>query len=125
MPMKDALRFVDSDMHIVEPPDLFERYLDSRFKTRVNVPIGSDGRPSRGPAAGLMLIDGQSMSDSDLQQCRKRVRPAQTGTTQPLSGSRLFDFGRLDFAIERNYNAEAQVMCMEMEGVDIAVPYPT
>jgi len=26
--MKDGLRFVDCDMHIMEPPDLFERYLD-------------------------------------------------------------------------------------------------
>ena len=25
--MKDGLRFVDSDMHVMEPPDLFDRYL--------------------------------------------------------------------------------------------------
>jgi len=61
----------------------------------------------------------------DLQQYRKRVRPAQTQSTQLLSGSRLFDTGRLDFAIERDYDPEAQVMGMAMEGVDIAVLYPT
>jgi len=38
--MKDGLRFVDSDMHIMEPPDLFDRYLDAKFKHRVGVPIG-------------------------------------------------------------------------------------
>ena len=27
----------------------------------------------------------------------------------------------MDFAIERNFDAEAQVMAMEMEGIDIAV----
>lgn len=27
--MKDGLRFVDSDMHVQEPGDLFVRYLDS------------------------------------------------------------------------------------------------
>src|SRR5207247_974162 len=32
---------------------------------------------------------------------------------------------RLDFAVERDYDAEAQVMGMEQEGVDIAVLYPT
>ena len=32
--MKDGLRFVDSDMHVMEPPDLFERYLDPKFKER-------------------------------------------------------------------------------------------
>jgi len=113
--MKDGLRFVDSDMHIMEPPDLFDRYLDPAFKHRVSVPVGADGRPKRG-VAGLTIIDGLPTSDMDLQQYRKRVRPAASQTTQPLSGSRLFDTGRLDFAIERDYNAEAQVMGMELEG---------
>ncbi len=122
--MKDGLRFVDSDMHIMEPPDLFERYLDPRFKDRVSVPVGADGRPNRGPS-GLILIDGLPTSDADLQQYRKRIRRGPTQSTQPLSGSRIADTGRLDFAVERDYNAEAQVMGLEMEGVDIAVLYPT
>ena len=84
--MKDGLRFVDSDMHIMEPPDLFDRYLDPAFKHRVSVPVGADGRPKRG-VAGLTIIDGLPTSDIDLQQYRKRVRPAASQTTQPLSGS--------------------------------------
>ena len=123
--MKDGLRFVDSDMHIMEPPDLFERYLDPKFKDRVSVPVGADGRPTRGWAAGLIIVDGVPISDADLQQYRKRHRSGSTQSSQPLSGSRIFDTGRLDFAVERDYNAEAQVMGMEMEGVDIAVLYPT
>jgi predicted TIM-barrel fold metal-dependent hydrolase len=122
--MKDGLRFVDSDMHIMEPPDLFDRYLDPKFKDRVSVPIGADGRAKRG-AAGLTVIDGLPTSDMDLQQYRKRVRNSGPQSTQPLSGSRLFDTGRLDFAVARDYDAVAQVMGMEMEGVDIAVNYPT
>jgi uncharacterized protein len=123
--MKDGLRFVDSDMHIMEPPDLFPRYLDPKFKDRVSVPIGADGRPTRGWAAGLIVVDGELISDADLQQYRKRRRSNPTHSGQPLSGSRLYDAGRLDFAIERKSNAEAQVMGMAMEGVDIAVLYPT
>ena len=123
--MKDGLRFVDSDMHVMEPPDLFDRYLDPAFKHRVSVPVGADGRPSRGPAAGLIVVDGQQISDADLQQYRKRTRRGPSQSTQPLSGSRLYDTGRLDFAVERDYNPEAQVMGMAMEGVDIAVLYPT
>src|SRR5262249_17200172 len=122
--MKDGLRFVDSDMHIMEPPDLFDRYLDPKFKHRISVPVGSDGKPNRGPS-GLMSIDGLPSSDMDLQQYRKRVRPSNTQSTQLLSNSRIFDTGRLDFAIERDYDPQAQVMGMAMEGVDIAVLYPT
>ena len=66
--------------------------------------------------------------DTDLQQYRKRNRPHTPGavhSTQPLSGSRIAEEGRLDFAMARNYNAEAQVMGMEIEGIDIAVLFPT
>jgi predicted TIM-barrel fold metal-dependent hydrolase len=121
-PMKDGLRFVDCDMHIMEPVDLFDRYLDGRFKDRVMLQIGADGRPRR----GTIVIDGlPTTRDAEMQQYRKRNRPGTTHSTQPLSGSRLADTGRLDFAIDRKYNAEAQVMGMAMEGVDIAVLYPT
>ena len=41
--MKDGMRFVDCDMHIMEPVDLFERYLDRRFRDRVTLPVGADG----------------------------------------------------------------------------------
>ena len=39
--MKDGLRFVDCDMHVMEPADLFERYLDPIFRDRVTVNIDS------------------------------------------------------------------------------------
>ncbi len=122
--MKDNMRFVDSDMHVMEPPDLFERYLDPKFRDRVILPIGANGRPKRGP----IMIDGLPTSmDADLQQYRKRSSSgtAAIDTTQPLSNSRIQSSGRLDFAIKRNYDAEAQVMGMAIEGIDVAVLYPT
>src|SRR5688500_20325154 len=85
--MKDGLRFVDCDMHIMEPPDLFERYLDKRFRDRVSLPIGKDGRPVR----GTIVIDGlPTTQDAELQQYRKKSKPGDTAnSTQPLSGSRI------------------------------------
>ncbi len=120
--MKDGLRFVDCDMHIMEPPDLFDRYLDPKFKDRVTVSIGTDGRPQRGP----IFIDGMPTSlDVHMQKYRKRNSSGKANASQPLSGSRIAQEGRLDFAVERQYNAEAQVMGMEIEGIDIGVLYPT
>ena len=43
--MKDGLRFVDCDMHVEEPPDLFSRYLDPRFKDRVVLSMQASGEP--------------------------------------------------------------------------------
>jgi len=74
------------------------------------------------------VIDGlPTTMDAEMQQYRKRSRAGggDAHSTQPLSGSRLQSTNRLDFAIERNYDPEAQVMGMAIEGVDIAVLYPT
>ena len=122
--MKDGLRFVDSDMHVMEPPDLFERYLDPRFRDRVTIAVGANGQARRGP----LIIDGlPATGDLDMQQYRKpgSSKKNTANTSQPLSGSRLQGSGRLDFAIERKYNGEAQVRGMAIEGIDIAVLYPT
>ena len=120
--MKDGLRFVDCDMHIMEPPDLFERYLDPKFRDRVILPVGADGRAEARHHRHRRAADHAGRRAAAVPQARRG--PAPPHSTQPLSGSRLADTGRLDFAIERNYDPEAQVMGMAMEGVDIAVLYP-
>ena len=83
--MKDGLRFVDCDMHIMEPPDLFANYLDPQFKDRVIIPVGADGKPCRGP----LVIDGQPTTmDVELQKYRKPSHSNSPHSSQPLSGSR-------------------------------------
>ena len=96
--MKDGMRFVDCDMHIMEPVDLFDRYLDREFRDRVTLPIGADGKQTR----GMIVIDGQPTTyDLETQQHRKPHRGiVKSDTSQPLSGSRIANSGRLDFAIE-------------------------
>src|SRR2546427_11835634 len=94
--MKDGLRFVDCDMHIMEPVDLFDRYLDARFKDRVNLQVGADGRPRR----GTIDIDGlPTTQDADLQQYRKRNRPGTTHSTQAPLGSAVAQTVRLALRI--------------------------
>ena len=78
--MKDGLRFVDCDMHIMEPVDLFERYLDARFKDRVMLQVGADGRPRR----GTIVIDGlPTTRDAELQQYRKKSKPGDSAPANP------------------------------------------
>src|SRR6266487_2962466 len=75
--MKDGLRFVDCDMHIMEPPDLFEKYLEPKFRSRVSLPIGADGRP-QAPTAPSRSRDpgsptrGVSISPSSASTTRWR-----------------------------------------------------
>lgn len=110
--MKDGYRFVDCDMHIMEPPDLFERYLDTRFKERVTT------IPQRRKvyARPKWLIDGVPLSRDGFITQYNRVSEAK---------SRERSEHILTFAIKRCYDQEAQLIGMEMEGVDIAVLFPT
>ena len=129
--MKDGLKFVDSDMHIMEPADIFDKYLDPAFKSRITMPVDAHGKLVRGE----WIIDDLPVTpDMELQQHRKWNRRQSDGDLESghdpsqfadFSSSRLAKTGRMDFAIERDYNAEAQVMAMEMEGVDIATIFPT
>ena len=60
--MKEGYRFVDCDMHIMEPPDLFDKYLDPEFKHRVTSsvrrtnggPTGMRGTQFAPPGTGVV-----------------------------------------------------------------------
>ena len=87
--MKDGMRFVDCDMHVMEPADLFDRYLDPKFADRVI----SDG-PRGGAGAGRVVIDGLSRTgDDDSQQYRKRNPKVAANDRQPLPSAAV-DEGR-------------------------------
>ena len=87
--MKDGLRFVDCDMHVMEPSDLFDKYLDPKLKHRVLTPVGADGKTSRGMR---IVIDGFPRTvDEDTQQYRKPTRSVTADSNQPLSSSRMYN----------------------------------
>ena len=115
--MKNGYRFVDCDMHIMEPPDLFAKYLDPEFKPRVT----SSLKRMEGGATGMRgrptwYFDGQPLSnDGNISQYNR--------TRGPLVSKRANT--TVMFAVERGYDAEAQVMGMAVEGIDIAVLFPT
>ena len=52
--MKNGFRVVDADRHIIEPADLFERYMEPAFRGRVE------------PRArqGVRMVDGELVSDA-------------------------------------------------------------
>ena len=69
--MKDDLRFVDSDMHVMEPPDLFERYLDPAFRDRVILP-----RPAPPSVRLVILVGAESPGEWPAGSGRGRGRSA-------------------------------------------------
>ncbi len=107
---KNGFQIIDSDMHIMEPPDLWERYIDKKFASRA--PRGVISRNVR----DLRLVhpDGREWSRNTTPQS-DTARGHNFDQKQNI-------FGR-DAA--RGWTSEVQLEAMDREGIDVAVLYPT
>ena len=102
--MKDGFKVFDSDMHVLEPVDLWERYIDPPFRHRA--PRGTQRKATD---VGV-TVDG---ADQFLLSARI---------------ARVSFPGGLDrFAedIECGFDAAAQLRAMDREGIDVTVLYPS
>lgn len=62
--MKNGLRIIDSDMHIMEPLDLWDRHMEVRFKERAPRPVRV---PTRGRNDAPLLT--MKPSEYFMRQC--------------------------------------------------------
>ena len=113
--MKNGFKVMDSDMHIMEPLDLWERYIDAPFKLygpRM-VPV-----PSRG-GLNLFLLGGKEPREGS---------PALVNDVRTISrrqAGSVVSEDTMEFAIRQGFNAKSQVEAMDIEGIDVAVLFPT
>lgn len=105
--MKDGLKILDSDMHVREPADLWERYMEPEWLDRAPRIIGSTSRSS-----AMVLLDGKIL---------KGYSPTHRGG--------IFDAARIDAEIAdaraRGFDGRSQIEAMDREGLDVAVLYPS
>ncbi len=112
--MKHGFKIMDSDMHIMEPLDLWERYLDQRYQDRAPKLLGAGG--SRQP---LVLLNGREMpgamnSVRDLLHVRRNRKQAEWSLVKAIA-----------FAEKQGFDSKSQLEAMNMEGLDVAVLYPS
>jgi len=107
---KQGFKILDSDMHVMEPPDLWERYIDTKYKSQAPRGVISDNvRDLR-----MVYPDGRDWA-------RKTIR--QKGSEPGHNFERNQKLYR-SYA-ERGWTAEVQIEAMDIEGIDVAVLYPT
>lgn len=107
---RNGFRILDSDLHIMEPPDLWQRFTDAKF--RHLAPIGKndvirdlrlvhpDGRPWGMPPIPVANILGAGRT---FKRDEKRYR----------------------YYHDNKWSAKVQLEAMDLEGIDIATLYPT
>jgi predicted TIM-barrel fold metal-dependent hydrolase len=108
---KQGLKILDSDMHLMEPVDLWERYIDSRFKSEA--------------PKGLTSINLRDlrMAHPDGRLWGLPATHGQRNSNQGHNFRKNQDIYRSH--AERGWTAEVQLEAMDIEGIDVAVLYPT
>ena len=106
-----GLKVLDSDIHIIEPPDLWQRYIDPEFKDRA--PRGLTDR-----VGDIFMVgpDGEPWG-----------RTAVAELKQHRFSGRNFDENQARFKPyeERGWTSQVQLEAMDEEGIDVAVIYPS
>src|SRR4029453_16988080 len=103
--MKNGLRAFDSDMHVYDSADLYEKYMNSKWGDRIprGQRNGKHGRVEFQLGGGTKL---RAISDV-IDHGQKQVAD------------------RYGFAVERDYDAVSQVQALEKEGLDVALLFRT
>src|ERR671934_1329184 len=105
-----AFRVLDSDIHIIEPPDLWPRYIDPAFRDRAPVGLTEDEGDLR------LALDGKPWGRIAIDADRSRRRQ---GRNYALNQKRWRPFA------ERGWTSKVQLEAMDIEGIDVAVVYPS
>ncbi len=107
---KNGFQVMDSDMHIIEPPDLWERYMDPEFKGRVTG-LTRYKRDLGVALDGVNLSAPASMNTNYTSEGAERVREEQN--PKYIDGD------------ENGWDGASQLRAMDKEGIDVAVMYPS
>jgi predicted TIM-barrel fold metal-dependent hydrolase len=106
---RDGFRILDCDLHVMEPPDLWQRYTDAKFRHLAPVGLLANGRDLR-----TAHPDGRPWGMPDI-----RFDLLATGKAF-VEGSKRYE----PYA-QRGWSAQTQLEAMDAEGIDVAILYPS
>jgi uncharacterized protein len=105
---KHGFKMIDAEMHVMEPVDLWERYIDPEFKARAPRRLSERRWDIRTVVEGEVMA---SMPGGDW--------PALTDAEEQALGTRYAE------EIARSFDPVSQLRAMDREGLDLAVLFPT
>ena len=108
---KNGFKVMDSDMHIMEPPDLWPRYIDPEFKDQA--PRGLTFRMTD------MVMVHPGGTPWGRNPANLPGEPLPTGRESELNQVRFKPYA------DAGWTGEVQLGAMDEEGIDVAVIYPS
>ncbi len=110
--VRDGFKVLDSDMHVLEPPDLWQRYIDPEFKSQA--PVGKTDK-----IADLQMVGPDGKVWGRTQEVYRDTYQRRGSTDFVKNETRYRPFE------ERGWTPEVQLDGMDQEGIDVAVLYPS
>ncbi len=111
MSLRDGV-IADSDLHVMEPPDLWQRYIDPAFRHAAPVGLSEWRRDMRVRVKSRVVLRGGAV--------RPRPRDGQAAT-----GWRQDHDDVYSAAEAASWDSASQVAAMDAEGLDLAVLFPS
>ncbi len=105
---KNGFRVFDSDMHIMEPPDLWQRYIAPEFREIAPRGVLSDN-----------VRDLRTVFPTDPPNARRTGGTPHRGHNYERNQALYKDHS------ERGWGPDCQLEAMDVEGIDVAVLFPT
>ncbi|HLQ33606.1 MAG TPA: amidohydrolase family protein [Chloroflexota bacterium] len=104
---KNGFRILDSDLHLEEPPDLWQRYVDPPFKHLA--PVGTQN----------------GVTDLSMNHPDGRRWGQHTPVPTPPGHSYEHDQERYTRYFKMGWSAQGHLEAMDVEGIDVAFLYPS
>ena len=113
--MKNGFRVMDSDLHAMEPDDLWERYLEEPFRAEMPQIVHDEGAAWTQPT---MIVQGHTIPSY-------RYVPTSVRPSADLYRRSREKHPHMDIAYARGFDAESHLQAMDIEGIDVAIMYGT
>ena len=99
---RNGFKAMDCDMHVFEPADMWQRYIDPKFADRAPVGTGETAVTLEGKdLMGVPLIDTPGADEQRLRQLREREAVYKDH-------------------LERSWDSKSQLLAMAREGLPMA-----
>src|SRR5918994_2828550 len=106
--MKNGFRAMDSDMHVMEPCDLWQCYIDSKFADRAPIGLSRHKRDLGIQVEGKIMPRAPEKPNPALASIRERILSEKYPEEEA-----------------HNFDNIAQLRAMDKEGLDVAILYPS
>ena len=110
--MKNGFKVMDSDIHLLEPHDIYERFLEDRFKEDAPEYILDQDMYY---GSWYIKLPGQTERIDQAYLRRENVMNPRLERIMPF----------LKDAVEDNYGPASTLKAMDVEGVDVSIVFPT